>query len=97
MRESRSESFVCAECDTGMERVEHVPVLRSLVGHAVHRCGQCGHILLVQETGILLVQETGARRPLAAPTSQPRAGPRSPACQRNSVANESGCAARERG
>ena len=42
-----SESFVCAECGAGMERVESVPVLQSLVGHAVHRCGECGHILLV--------------------------------------------------
>jgi DNA-directed RNA polymerase subunit RPC12/RpoP len=50
MRDARSESFICAECDTGMDRMEDVPVLRSLVGHAVHRCGQCGHILLVQET-----------------------------------------------
>lgn len=49
MRASRSESFVCAQCETGMARVEDVPVLRSLVGHAVHRCDRCGHILLVQE------------------------------------------------
>ena len=47
--ETSSEAFVCAECGTGMERVEAVPVLQSLAGHAVHRCGQCGHILLVQE------------------------------------------------
>lgn len=33
-----------------MERVQAVPVLQSLAGHAVHRCGECGHILLVQET-----------------------------------------------
>jgi hypothetical protein len=32
-----------------MERVQSVPVLQSLAGHAVHRCGECGHILLVQE------------------------------------------------
>jgi hypothetical protein len=44
-----SQSFVCAQCETGMERLHDVPVLRSLVGHAVHRCGQCGHILLVPE------------------------------------------------
>jgi DNA-directed RNA polymerase subunit RPC12/RpoP len=49
MQETRSDSFICAECDTGMERVDDVPVLRSLVGHAVHRCVECGHILLVQE------------------------------------------------
>jgi len=52
MRATRSqgsrESFVCAECDLAMERMQGVPILRSLVGHAVHRCGQCGHILLVQ-------------------------------------------------
>ena len=42
-----SESFVCAECGAGMERVESVPVLQSLAGHTVHRCGNCGHILLV--------------------------------------------------
>ena len=44
-----SQSFVCAECGTGMERVEGAPVLQSLAGHAVHRCAACGHILLVQE------------------------------------------------
>ena len=42
-----SESFVCAECGAGMERVESAPVLQSLAGHTVHRCGNCGHILLV--------------------------------------------------
>jgi DNA-directed RNA polymerase subunit RPC12/RpoP len=42
--------FICAECGTGMERVQSVPVLQSLAGYAVHRCGECGHILLVQET-----------------------------------------------
>lgn len=46
---TRSESFACAECGTGMERMRDVPVLQSLAGHAVHRCGACGHILLVQE------------------------------------------------
>ena len=49
MRASELELFVCAECGTGMERMEDVPVLESLRGHAIHRCGQCGHILLVQE------------------------------------------------
>jgi hypothetical protein len=29
-----------------MERMDDMPVLHSLVGHAVHRCG---HILLVRE------------------------------------------------
>ena len=32
-----------------MEQVQDVPVLQSLVGHTVHRCGECGHILLVPE------------------------------------------------
>ena len=32
-----------------MERLHDVPVLRSLVGHVVHRCQGCGHILLVPE------------------------------------------------
>lgn len=32
-----------------MERVHGAPVLQSLAAHAVHRCGGCGHILLVQE------------------------------------------------
>ena len=50
MRTSQSQaSFVCVECGTGMERVQDVPVLQSLAGHSVHRCGQCGHILLVPE------------------------------------------------
>src|SRR2546421_7573099 len=43
------ESFICVDCGTGMERVQGVPVLQSLAGHTVHRCGRCGHILLVQE------------------------------------------------
>ena len=34
-----------------MERVQAVPVLQSLAGHAVHRCGECGHILLVPQKG----------------------------------------------
>lgn len=51
MRASQSrESFVCAECGTGMERMQGVPVLQSLAGHAVHLCAGCGHILLVQES-----------------------------------------------
>ena len=49
MRASELELFVCAECGTGMECVQSVPVLESLRGHAIHRCGECGHILLVQE------------------------------------------------
>jgi hypothetical protein len=32
-----------------MELMHDVPVLRSLAAHAVHRCGQCGHILLVAD------------------------------------------------
>ena len=32
-----------------MKRVQDVPVLQSLAGHTVHRCDQCGQILLVQE------------------------------------------------
>ena len=47
--QSSQESFVCAGCGAGMERVADVPVLQSLAAHAVHRCGECGHILLVQE------------------------------------------------
>ena len=47
--QSSQQSFACAECGSGMERVSDVPVLESLAGHAVHRCGECGHILLVQE------------------------------------------------
>ncbi len=41
--------FACEECDTPMDPMYGVPVLQSLQGHAVHRCGACGHILLVQE------------------------------------------------
>jgi hypothetical protein len=41
--------FVCVECGTGMEQVQGVPVLQSLAGHTILLCGQCGHILLVQE------------------------------------------------
>jgi hypothetical protein len=32
-----------------MEQVDGVPVLQSLQGHIVHRCGNCGEILLVLE------------------------------------------------
>ena len=32
-----------------MRQVEDVPVLQSLQGHVIHRCDECGHILLVQE------------------------------------------------
>jgi hypothetical protein len=32
-----------------MERVTDVPVLQSLAAHAVHRCSECEHILLVPE------------------------------------------------
>ena len=41
--------MLCRVIGSGMERMQGVPVLQSLAGHAVHRCGQCGHILLVQE------------------------------------------------
>jgi len=43
------DTFVCAQCGSGMQRVTDVPVLQSLAAHAVHRCAECGHILLVQE------------------------------------------------
>jgi hypothetical protein len=32
-----------------MERVPGVPVLQSLADHAVYGCGQCGHVLIMQE------------------------------------------------
>ncbi|MEJ0076250.1 MAG: hypothetical protein WDO17_12510 [Alphaproteobacteria bacterium] len=32
-----------------MDQLDDVPVLQSLRGHVVHRCGDCGHILLVPE------------------------------------------------
>lgn len=32
-----------------MQRIEDVPVLQSLTGHAIHRCEACGHILLVRQ------------------------------------------------
>ena len=32
-----------------MEQVRDVPVLQSLQDHVIHRCGACGHIVLVQE------------------------------------------------
>ena len=41
--------FVCVECGGNMEQVRDVPVLESLQSHVIHRCGACGHILLVQE------------------------------------------------
>ena len=42
--------FACVECGGNMDQVGDVPVLESLRGHVVHRCGDCGHILLVQES-----------------------------------------------
>jgi hypothetical protein len=47
---ARVDAFVCQQCEGEMERVRDVPVLTSLVGHAVHRCAACGHILLVCES-----------------------------------------------
>jgi DNA-directed RNA polymerase subunit RPC12/RpoP len=41
--------FACVECGSIMEQVRDVPVLQSLQGHLILRCGACGHILLVQE------------------------------------------------
>jgi len=32
-----------------MQEVEGAPVLQSLQDHVIHRCGVCGHIVLVQE------------------------------------------------
>ena len=43
------DGFTCVECGGNMDEVEDVPVLQSLCGHVVHRCGDCGHILLVPE------------------------------------------------
>ena len=43
------DGFTCVECGGNMDQVEDVPVLQSLCGHVVHRCGDCGHILLVPE------------------------------------------------
>jgi hypothetical protein len=39
----------CVDCGGTMDRMDDVPVLQSLRGHIVHRCGDCGHILLVPE------------------------------------------------
>jgi hypothetical protein len=44
------DGFACVECGGNMDQVDDVPVLQSLRGHVVHRCGDCGHILLVQES-----------------------------------------------
>lgn len=43
------DGFACVECGSTMERVAGVPVLQSLQGHVVHRCVECGHILLLLE------------------------------------------------
>ena len=43
------EVFACVECGNTMEQVQDVPVLQSLEGHLIYRCGACGHILLLQE------------------------------------------------
>jgi len=43
------DGFTCVECGGNMDEVEDVPVLQSLCGHVVHRCGDYGHILLVPE------------------------------------------------
>jgi DNA-directed RNA polymerase subunit RPC12/RpoP len=48
MRASKN-AFACEECGAPMEPIGGVPVLQSLQGHAVHRCEDCGHILLVQK------------------------------------------------
>ena len=41
------EGFACIACGGSMEQMDGVPVLQSLQGHAIHRCAECGHILLV--------------------------------------------------
>ena len=43
------QQFACVACGNNMEQVDAVPVLQSLRGHIVHRCGNCGEILLVLE------------------------------------------------
>ena len=43
------DAFACEQCSAPMAPISGVPVLQSLQGHAVHRCEECGHILLVQE------------------------------------------------
>jgi len=43
------EGFACDACGGNMDQVEDVPVLQSLQGHLVHRCENCGQILLVLE------------------------------------------------
>lgn len=43
------DGFACVECGNNMKQVEDVPVLQSLQGHVVHRCENCGQILLVLE------------------------------------------------
>jgi hypothetical protein len=43
------DGFACVECGSKMEPVESVPVLQSLCGHLIHRCVDCGHLLLVLE------------------------------------------------
>ena len=49
MRASTQEPFICPECGTEMEEMKDVAVLQSLRGHVIHRCGECGQILLVLE------------------------------------------------
>lgn len=49
MRAARPKAFACAECGAQMEPVRGTPVLQSLRGNTIHRCEDCGHILLVQE------------------------------------------------
>lgn len=47
MRHSAQDIFACTACGGAMERVDDVPILQSLEGHAIHRCETCEHILLV--------------------------------------------------
>ena len=49
MRKSAQNHFRLCGVRGAMERMQDVPVLQSLAGHAIHRCDACGHILLVQE------------------------------------------------
>jgi len=49
MQMTRKDLFACATCGAAMEQMHGVPVLQSLAGHAIYRCGACGHILLLQE------------------------------------------------
>ena len=49
MRRAQTAQLACTKCCAPMDLLEGVPVLQSLMDHAVFECEWCGHIALVRK------------------------------------------------